>query len=753
MSIQKSTINIGGAEKIVICINYKEDGTTTENVSVDSLHHIHILDRSGSMSNSIDQLINNVQKTVDSINDEDILTIIWFSGSGQNRTVIKGAKKFEQLNKILDSLRSVVGCTCFSESLKEVNIILDEIGSIAPVSVTLFTDGNPVVPWNQQEEERRCYTELEKMKGRILAFNTIGYGYHYNQDMLKGFSATSEFGEFIHSSKIDDYLSIFNHNFQKVSDAVCESIEILSQMGANEIVYLNRNFTKMNSGGEFYLSRIDKRKNQFFIIGDDDSFSFNINTEQYKSNEIKTNLQPASLTNFYYAQTYNLYYQGKRKDSLDILANNLHDKALIDSHMSSFTYDECASHIKKLEAAVFDNSKRMIDGVAPKNYIPAEDAFCVLDILNYLQSSGESFYVPFSKNIKEYSRIGKKTEESINYFTWTDKEIIAPFSNFVFNKEHMNLSIRMVIPGIVTFNPKRAKALNMPLTMDSIIYRNHTIIKDGNLNIKKFEALLSDKDYTLCHTNGVVDYDIGYSNFQNEKGETIHRCIINLEGLPIINRTYINNTKSIDDIFNDVVKIAQLEARQKIIGYYLDKVDEKAVLKKIDKLADYNVEQIAFLEEHGLNRNLEYQGVGKTQKSKDECDSYQSRTMEFYLAGFSTWPKVDELLSRLNEGKKLTASLEVMRQQYENLQYTLDSKKVLLEKVNAALRDALIEENETNKKELNRLRNELAIMKIAKLLTGDWFEELKVDDKGNYFYEKDGYKMIAKTSYTTEYFN
>jgi hypothetical protein len=40
---------------------------------------------------------------------------------------------------------------------------------------------------------------------------------------------------------------------------------------------------------------------------------------------------------------------------------------------------------------------------------------------------------------------------------------------------------------------------------------------------------------------------------------------------------------------------------------------------------------------------------------------------------------------------------------------------------------------------------------MAKLLTGDWFEGLKDDGKGNYIYESDGMTMTAKVARTKEY--
>lgn len=741
MAIYKSILDVGGKKKVVVSISHKEETEqqVVESKVVNKLHHIHILDRSGSMAYSINQLIDNVQKTIEVIGEDDLLTIIWFSSVGQHRTVLKGANKMLEMTAILNSLRSVIGCTCFSDPLKEVNTILDEIGDLAPVSVTLFTDGQPVVPWGVPEEERKCMIELEKMKGKIIAFNTVGYGNYYNQELLKAFSATSEFGTMFHSSNIDEYLTIFNHNFEKISDAVVEDIKIYGAIG-DDIVYLNRTFTKMTDGA-FELSRIDKRKNQFFLVAEDDhDITFQYQGVVYNSGDIKKVIAQASIVNFYYAYAYNLYYSNRRLESLDIISKNLGEKALIDSHLSSFTFDESAVHIEKLRKATINNKHRMLDGVAPVGYLPADDAKCVMDVLAYLQTI-DAYYIPFSKNLEAYSRITRKATDEFNLFTKTEDEIRVPFSDFVFNKKHMNLSIRVYVPGKVAINPMDAKEVGLPTEIESGIFRNYTIIKDGNLNIKKIEVLIPAEEF-----------DQTYMTYTTEAGDNEYaRVIVDLSIFPIINRMYINKATDIANIFEDVRLTTELEARQKIVGYLIDGILTDT-LKKTGALKEYTVAQIRVLEKHGLDKNLNYGGVEIKVAKADNSDSYESRTMEFYLAGFSAWPKVNEMLERINNGKKLTASMQTLHKQYLMLQNEADAKVVDLNKESVKTRNFLFTERDEIKKELILIRSNFAILKLAKLLSGDWFPELKTDDKGEYFYEKDGVKMVAKTSYTTEYF-
>ena len=211
--LYSATLNLGnlGSRKVVVCNVSPEEQSST--VTVDCMHHIHVLDRSGSMWADIDDLIENVKDTIRFIPDGDYVSIIWFSGADQCNVLIKGAQKNDSLYKLLDSLKSTLGVTCFSTPMKEVGNIIGDLKAICPnFSVTVFTDGQPVVSWGTEEEIRRTLENIDVWKDEVLALNTIGYGNYYDQDFLKQMSAKSVFGQFIHSSKIDEYKDIFSHN-------------------------------------------------------------------------------------------------------------------------------------------------------------------------------------------------------------------------------------------------------------------------------------------------------------------------------------------------------------------------------------------------------------------------------------------------------------------------------------------------------------------------------------------------------------
>jgi hypothetical protein len=732
----KNLIKLGNKTKTLVTVNY-EQSQKTESTTVDSIHHIHILDRSGSMSSEIAKLIENVKQTITEMSPNDKVTIIWFSGASQCKVLVKNASKDEtELFVLLDSIKSTVGATCFSTPMQEANEVINDLQALNHnFSVTVFTDGEPVVPWSIAEEENKIFVELAKMKDKILALNTIGYGYYYNQDLLRRMAAESMFGTAIHSSQISEYVSIFHHNYEKVSELIFDSAEVKAPVGT-EILYLNSYSTKLvRNDGHMKMNRLEKRKNQFFIVADND-FTFEFNGEVIDSATLTSEVAESTLTNFYYAFAYELHYGGYRQEALDVLANNICDKYFIDTQLNAFTYSEVGNFRKELKKAVIKPKYRFKTGEAPANYVPREDALCVMDVLGIL-SEGTNYYVP-SKN---YQRIGAEVVDNQNLFKANKEEIRSLFKDFTFNKKHMNVSIMFTVKGTVTINAKLAKAHNLPKEVDSHIFRTHTIIKDGNLNMQIIEAVLDQKTYdkfvALETDNGI---NFLTSKGQEEKGQRVE---IDLAQFPTVNRTYVNDSGSIDNIVDTVENTTNLEIKQKALNYYIKEIKSQNVDSTLaGNFAGLNEDQMEVLKAHGLDKNFTYGGVDNGKQ--EPVDFYESRVLEFYLKGFSSIPSVSDVQKKFADGKKLTGPSQVMNDYLIDLAQRMTAAGLNLGDTTLEAKAFLESEFESVKSTLFKERVKMNSMKIAKVLTGDWFTGLEVDDKGNQTYTKNGKTLIVK---------
>lgn len=735
-----SILDLGnlGLRKVAVCNINLEDQSTA--MSVDCMHHIQVLDRSGSMWADIDDLIENVKDTIRFIPDGDYVSIIWFSGADQCNVLIKGAQKNDSLYALLDTLKSTLGVTCFSTPMKEVGNIINDLKSICPnFSVTVFTDGQPVVAWGTEEEIRRTLSAIDTWKDDVLALNTIGYGNYYDQDFLKQMSAKTIFGQFIHSSMISDYAGIFSHNYEITADLVMTNVEVVSP--GSEVMYLTSKLATKSDAG-LKTRALDKRKNQFVVIGPDDSdFSFLVGDNTYSTAGLKE-IPSASIAPIMYAYAYTSYYEGNRKQSLDIIAKVLHDKNLVDEVKNAFTYDEVGIATKALRSAVFSTKYRMITGECSDDYVAADDAPCLMDVLRIILDSENSYY----KYAAEYSRIGKKVVDTFNLFHRnTGEEVLTPANDLVFNKSRLNISIRSIINGIVSLNPKQAAKVGLPSELPSKIYRNQTLVKDGAPNMAEATFKVSEDtvDKLISLFSGWKSDDI-MDISRDEAGD--FEVKIHLYNLPIINYSYVGDCTDVQRLLEVVSTQTYLQAAQKSLGFLRDDVYEyrkqHGIFDVSKQFAQYTPEQVQVLIDHGLNDRAEYVGVNNvTEKSGD---SYVVRELEFYMKGYSSLPTRDKYYTKKSSGGKLNGPESMMLQaenDFRDLATGLEyASNEYLDKLNASINKV--------KTQLALIRMDLAAKKIALVLTGEWFTGLEVDKKGNYLYSNGTDTLVIKANRT-----
>lgn len=735
-----SILDLGnlGLRKVAVCNINLEDQSTA--VSVDCMHHIQVLDRSGSMWADIDDLIENVKDTIRFIPDGDYVSIIWFSGADQCNVLIKGAQKNDSLYALLDTLKSTLGVTCFSTPMKEVGNIINDLKPICSnFSVTVFTDGQPVVAWGTEEEIRRTLEAIDVWKDDVLALNTIGYGNYYDQDFLKQMSAKTIFGQFIHSSMISDYAGIFSHNYEITADLVMTNVEVVSP--GSEVMYLTSKLATKSDAG-LKTRALDKRKNQFVVIGPDDSdFSFLVGDDTYSTAGLKE-IPSASIAPIMYAYAYTSYYEGNRKQSLDIIAKVLHDKNLVDEVKNAFTYDEVGIATKALRSAVFSTKYRMITGECSDDYVAADDAPCLMDVLRIILDSENSYY----KYAAEYSRIGKKVVDTFNLFHRnTGEEVLTPANDLVFNKSRLNISIRSIINGTVSLNPKQAAKVGLPSELPSKIYRNQTLVKDGAPNMAEATFKVSEDtvDKLISLFSGWKSDDI-MDISRDEAGD--FEVKIHLYNLPIINYSYVGDCTDVQRLLEVVSTQTYLQAAQKSLGFLRDDVYEyrkqHGIFDVSKQFAQYTPEQVQVLIDHGLNDRAEYVGVNNvTEKSGD---SYIVRELEFYMKGYSSLPTRDKYYTKKSSGGKLNGPESMMLQaenDFRDLATGLEyASNEYLDKLNASINKV--------KTQLALIRMDLAAKKIALVLTGEWFTGLEVDKKGNYLYSNGTDTLVIKANRT-----
>jgi len=739
----KFDATISGQKQTVVFYDADDVLGSVVNVADLKTHHILLMDRSGSMYSSLGRLCDQVKETINSIKDEDIVSVIWYSGPGQYRPVVIGAKPSDDINKQIDDLRSTVGMTCFSESIKEAFTLLQEKSKLVDqTSLNLFTDGQPVVPWN--DEEDRCRSLVQQMADAgLVAFNCIGYGYYYNREFMTSMSDITPFGTTIHNSSIDEFLDSFKSTVNVTGNLVKRSLEVNTQ---GTVIYLSTGSFSMHENG-FKVNRMDANRNSVYIITDSNDISIHVNGDTTCAAHVKNKATQQDKDNFFYAYAASQYYRGKTLLALDIIVKNVKDRYLADLMINAFTADEKAIAQKALDAAAFDVAQRYKAGKCPPKYLPKADAFCIMDFFRILvQNPGEAFYVPFSKNVGKYERIGRAVVDRQNAFTDSTDEVLAPVNDLVWNKDELNLSVRFTIKGHVELNARAAKTNGLPQQYPAIRYNTHTFIKDGNKNISQSEFILSEKMIALLRSNGMKVQELGEAKIGLGNGGIFERVLVDFSKIPVINRMYIDNSDSLDDLHSKVVEMTELEAAIKVVNAELKSLyEQKPTMMKIGDFAKLNVSQIEVLNQHGISDKGVYGGIDNKKALATDSDEYKVRLIKFSLKGFSTLPSAKDFDAMVSGTKKVNPPGQMMLQYLNNLQdRTRDLK-------DAKLRDYLESEKETLKGNLEALRTNLNLVKMAKVLTNDFFHGLTPDDKQNYVYESNGQTMVLRTDYVSKY--
>lgn len=750
-------MDIGGREKLVVVANYKGED---EIKPLEQRHNILIFDRSHSMSYDLDKLISNMKNVIRDIPENDYISILWFAGEGKYKTLVKGAKKDDKITELLDSVNYTVGTTCFSEVLKEAKDIVNELGVICNnFIVNLFTDGEAVVSWGQKEEYRRAKEIVSEMKDNIIALNTIGYGNYYNQDFLVDLANLTDYGVMCHSRDIEDYYKIITEDIERISSLNVAKLDVVSE--GNEILYISNKFNKLVDN-EIRLKLLDEKKNQIVIIGDDE-FEFEINGNVYQSKDIKSKITARTLNPLYYAYAYQKYYLGDRELCLDILAKNVRDKYLVDEQFKAFTYDECMDFMIKLKKAVGHTAYRHKNGECDDNYLPEKDATCVMDLFKLL-IEGDSYYI-YSK---DYKRIGLKEIDRIDKFKPKEGVVVTPISELVFNSKRLNVSIQSVIPGTVGLSDMDSKILGLDNIVESRIYRNQTIVKDGNLNLSTIKVAVSKETYLNLSRLGVKGLMKPVARTAVKGYKTVQ---LDLSKLPIINRLYLEDIGELDNVLDSAVLNNELAVKQKVINH----------IKKGIKSDKFNSVQLATLKSNGLTSTLDYIGDMEKAEKVDE-DFYEAREIEFGIKGCSSIPAVDDVVRKAKARQKLNENGSIMWSYIKELEKGFNNKikknnvKVgskaslalskKLQQEDAKSIDIIecdINEIEGLKEYLNEELHKIKIkrlvcsieqssVKLAKVLTGSWFKGLIEDGKGGYSYSRDGHTLVIKTKRTKVYF-
>jgi hypothetical protein len=137
-----------------------------------------------------------------------------------------------------------------------------------------------------------------------------------------------------------------------------------------------------------------------------------------------------------------------------------------------------------------------------------------------------------------------------------------------------------------------------------------------------------------------------------------------------------------------------------------------------------------------------------------------ARTFSIDIKGKKTIPSVNDVLKKMEakkqedgKKKKEMQGLALQMANYiTDLMAKITEKKMTLSNVSVQLEEYLSGELKSVKKELQKLRMILAVIKMGKILSNTWFDGLNLTDTGDYTFSKDNETMIIKLDRKKVYF-
>lgn len=703
-----------------------------------STSRIFAFDVSGSMYSVLPKMKKHLkEKLFGQIPEGDDISIVYFSGRGEYGVIAEGI----QLNKVKD-LKTIyskidqlntIGLTGFLEPLKEIGELVTRLPKDTVKEMFFLTDG-----YDNQWSEKEILAQCEKIKHSVDHAYVVEYGWYCNRPLLEKMAevlgATHLFSE--------DYVSYESLAEKAVTEGVTKKVKVkvATATRGNIIFYIYN--------GNIATATLDE-DNMALVPEDLEGYSY------LQTGELTEKLKPT--TESYLA----LNVFAARRDATTVyeILKQLGDVKLVKQYVNAFGKQDLTKFVDEVAIATKDEAQRMLEG-CDYNLVPSEDAYNVLQMLQDLMVKGNKLYPDHEdfqykrigrakENVSVEERIAKAKEELLNT---TDKEELKAktekmlnlvssddlkfenkadgegieIANLTWNEDRPNVSVLMRREGFVKL-PKNKFDIE---SLNTFIYRNYTIIKDGILNMNVLPVSLTKETFDILQSNALL------------QGETfVEGKIYSLDfsKLPVINRKMVK-TASAKEVFSDQLKLEVIKAHNKVFKYYLNDIEPKT---SIGWKNQYGEEAVSWLAEMGLT---EYNGFSPKVKSVESTDFYIGKALEIKVKGLSSLPKVTDVEKLLKEGKKLAIKDVAMAQAIKEYQVFVDSLETSLteEDMKEQKVKFLKAKMETLKAQDKAIMLAMSKVKFATIIGQVWFVEFT--DEENSTMEMDFMGLTATVS-------
>jgi hypothetical protein len=644
-----------------------------------------IFDRSGSMSGYLSKIMDTAIAYCNKLPEGSTVSLGYFSGTGTyNLTVPYTLKKeMASVTTTLNGYRQALGMTNFIEILNKVNEIAGKVNGKS--SLFFFTDGCHNSGGGRRDIEK-ALVEWKKY-AQISMF--VGYGY-IDRDTMSWMASTTE-GSFIH-------LNNFN-NFQQTLDDFGVAVEESNPSVEIEIPVKEEIIPLSFSGKAVTEYIVEKGKIKYKPTKKEFKGIFFLTNSKVENSEEITEVD---VTIERCVRALALIHSQKNNTTASLeLLSYIGDKYLIQSLYNSITPEEFSESETKIRKSIFVPKERFLEGTV-KNFLPAPDAFCVLDAVNILAEDENVKLYPRDKDF-EYISIGKKTEQTDGPKIEYPDDLAVYFNNIVMHKERLNLSISTATQGSVSLDPANFK--EKPFTTEERIkaglpekfmvssFRTYSVIADGKLQTSKLVASDLSKE-TVNKLGSIIT--------RRKDG----KYVIDFSSLPIINKTYVKMTSG--KILAEKIWKEKVISDQISVYNHLKKKEEEAIGKTLLRDTGISEEAASFLLAHCYIKNGSYNPPVKTVAGNDEYEAY---SFSIDPRGYSK-ASASDVIKKIASNKTTTPREQIVAEVYKDYLSNPDFKGTKGEELIIRLAKAV----EKLTKDLKEVRKSIQLSKFAIIL-------------------------------------
>ena len=647
------------------------------------VNHIFCVDVSGSMYGSLPQMRSHLKaKLCHLVKPTDTVSIVYFAdnrscGVAVDGAVVTDVTSYSSVCTAIDRYLTPQGCTSFVGPLKLSVDVANRLSNGKMNNLIFMTDG-----YDNCNSTNNILEATEHLAGTFAGIAIVEYGWYCNRPLLTKMA------------EISGAVHIFTESyaeFEPVVDA------LLSSTSAKKVpVELDTDYGVYIDGDQVVVA---KTLNGVVMVPE-------YVTAVYAADE---NLTTDDVESLYVGVFFGVHTM--KPDMVWDGLRKLGDVRLINLYTNCFTKQDYSYFKESIRACIIDVKNRFLHGV-DYNMVPAEDAYTVLHVLDALQK-GDNTLVQSHPDF-EYNRIGKarsqKQDDTVEklhkqllletdmtkvvevatqiagHEEWTPAfvGVDAPVSmnKLVFNETRPNISINTVQPGTIGIPESAVTKYGLPATLDSKIYRNYAVVKDGIINMKKLPVQLDFETFTELKANGVVQGEYSPSEVY----------VIDLVSYPLINRKMVKPV-SLVSVFEQVLQLETLKAEQKVLNSIVG-----TSASSVGLLEQYGQDAADWLSSNGIR---DY-GFSPKTVAAESTDVYLSKELAFKIAGLSALPSINAVTKKIDEKKKLNLGDHLMKlaldkyKQYRTqpvegalLEMLQNDKKVLVQ----AIRDLQTELN------------------------------------------------------------